>query len=192
MKSRQQRKPSYEPISQPKQYFDYLYCDLGGPYSTTRRGNRFYLGIRDGATRVCYTEPMRTKGQAFDTLQKFICRAKRQSGKIVKPLRTDFGGEFANRAFEEYTAKECIKWEPSAPYTPEQNGKAELVNYTLMSPVRSILSAMHLPKTLWDELIKTIAYLKNWSLAINGITPYMLSNLIRPDLSHLKVVGSRV
>ena len=134
---------------------------------------------------------MRTKGQAFDTLQKFICRAKRQSGKIVKPLRTDFGGEFANRAFEEYTAKECIKWEPSAPYTPEQNGKAELVNYTLMSPVRSILSAMHLPKTLWDELIKTVAYLKNRSPGINGITPYELGNHIRPDLSHLKVVGSR-
>ena len=191
MKGRQQRKPSYEPMSQPNEYLDYLHCDLGGPYPTTRRGNRFYLGIRDGATGACYAEPMRTKAQTFDTFQRFIRRAERQSGKKLKHLRTDFGGEFANQAFEEYTAKEGIQWEPSAPYTPEQNGKAERLNYTLMSSVRSILAAMHLPKTLWDELIKTVAYLKNRSPGINGITPYELGNHVRPNLSHLKVVGSR-
>ncbi len=60
-----------------------------------------------------------------------------------------------------------------------------------MSPVRSILSAMHLPKTLWDELIKTVTYLKNRSPGINGITTYELGNHIRADLSHLKVVGAR-
>ena len=178
-------------MSQPTEYLDYLHCNLGCTYPTTRRSNVFYFDIQDGSTGACYAEPMRTKGQAFDTFQKFIRRAERQSGKKLKHLRTDFGGEFANQAFEEYTAKEGIKWEPSAPYTPEQNGKAERLNYTLMSPVRSILSAMHLPKTLWDELIKTVAYLKNRSPGINGITPYELGNHIRPDLSHLKVVGSR-
>ena len=61
-----------------------------------------------------------------------------------------------------------------------------------MSSVRFILAAMHLPKTLWDKLIKTAAYLKNRSPGINGIIPYELGNYIRPDLSHLKVVGSRV
>ena len=167
-------------MSQPSEYLDYLHCDLGGPYPITQRGNRFYLGIRDGATGAYYAEPMRTKGQTFDTFQRFIHQAERQSGKKLKHLRTDFGGEFANKAFEEY-----------APYTPEQNGKAERLNYTLMSSVRSILAAMHLPKTLWDELIKTAAYLKNRSPCVNGITPYELGNHVRPDLSHLKVVGSR-
>ncbi len=148
MKGRQQKKPSYEPMSQTTEYLDYLHCDLGGPYPTTQRGNQFYLGIRDDATVACYAEPMRTKSQAFDTFQKFIRRAERQPWKKLKHLRTDFGREFANQAFEEYTAKESIKWEPSAPYTLEQNGKAERLNYTLMSPVRSILSAIHLSKTL--------------------------------------------
>ncbi len=81
MKSRQHRKPSYEPISQPTEYLDYLHCGLGSTYPTTRRGTLFYLGIRDGATESCYSEPMRTKDQAFDTFQKFIRRAERQSGK---------------------------------------------------------------------------------------------------------------
>ena len=190
MKKRQQRKSSYEPMLQPGEYLDYIHCDLGGSYPITRRGNRFYFGVRDGATGAYYAEPMRTKSQTFDIFQKFIRQAERQSGKKLKHLRTDFGGEFANKAFEEYTSKEGVKWEPSAPYTPEQNGKAERLNYTLISSVRSILADMHLPKTLWDELIKTVAYLKNRSPGINGITPYELGNHVRPDLSHLKVVSS--
>ena len=133
---------------------------------------------------------MRTKSQTFDIFQKFIRQAERQSGKKLKHLYTDFGGEFANQVFKEYTAKEGVKWEPSAPYTLKQNGIAKRLNYTLMSSVRSILSAMHLPKTLWDELIKTVAYLKNRSPGINGITLYELGNHIQPNLSHLKVIGS--
>lgn len=50
---------------------------------------------------------------------------------------------------------------------------------------------MHLAKTLWNELIQTAANLKNQSSSINGITPYELSNYVRPDLNYLKVVGSR-
>ena len=133
---------------------------------------------------------MRTKGQTFDIFLNFIRQAKRQSGKKLKHLHIDFGGEFANQTFEEYAAKEGVKWEPSALYSPEQNGKAECLNYILMSLVCSILAAMHLPKMLWDELIKTVAYLKNQSPDINGITPYELGNHIRSNASHLKVVGS--
>lgn len=68
IKGKQQRKPSYKPISQSKVYLDYLHCDLNGPYPTTRRGNRFSLGIQDGTT-------MKIKDQAFDIFQRFICQA---------------------------------------------------------------------------------------------------------------------
>ena len=62
---------------------------------------------------------MRTKEQTFDIFLKFICQAERQLRKKLKHLYTDFGGEFANQAFEEYVAREGVKWEPSAPYTSE-------------------------------------------------------------------------
>ena len=178
-------------MSQPTEYLDYLHCNLGGPYSTTQRGNQFYLSIQDGTTRACYAKSMRTKSQTFETFQKFICQVECQSEKKLKYLYTDFGGEFANQAFEKYTAKQGIKQEPSALYILEQNGKAKCLNYTLISLVHLILSAMHLPKTLQDELIKTISYLKNQSLDINGITLYKLGNHICPNLRQLKVVGSQ-
>ena len=131
---------------------------------------------------------MITKSQAFDIFQKFIRQSERQFGNKLKHWGTDFGGGFANKAFEEFIAKEGIKWEPSAPYIQEQNEKVERLNYTLISLVVSILAVMHLPKTLWDELIQTAAYFKNWSPDINGITFYELVNHACLDLSHLKVV----
>ncbi len=81
IKGRQQKKPSYEPMLQPNEYLDYIHSDLLGPYPTTRKVNGFYLDIRDGATGAYYAELMRTKSQTFDTFQKFICQAKRQSEK---------------------------------------------------------------------------------------------------------------
>lgn len=52
---------------------------------------------------------MRTKGQAFNIFQKFICQAKCQLKKKLKYLPTNFEGEFANQTFEKYIAKENIK-----------------------------------------------------------------------------------
>ena len=60
---------------------------------------------------------METKGQFFDIFQKFIHQAERQFGNRLKHLCTDFEEKFANKAFEKLTAKESIKWEPSALYT---------------------------------------------------------------------------
>lgn len=83
-------------------------------------------------------------------------------------------------------------WEPSTSYTPEQNGKAKHLIDTLIFFVCLILLAIYLPKIIWDELIKTVTYLKNSSPGINSITPYKFGYYIHPNLSNLKVVRSRV
>ena len=191
IKDSKQKKPSFEPISQPTIYPEYLHCDLGGLYLTTRKDNRYYPGIRDGAIGACYVKPIRTTGQVFDIFLKFIHQAECQSRKRLKHLHIDFKRKFANQAFEEYTSKEGVKCKPSALYTPDQNGKAERHNYTLMSLICSILFIKHLPKILWIELITTVLYIKNQSLRINDIIPYEIGNYTHPNLSHLKVLGSR-
>ena len=106
-------------------------------------GNQVYLGIWDTDIGTYYAEWMRIKSQALDTFSKFICQAECQSDKKLKHLRTDFGKKFANCIFEEYKSKEGVKLKMSAPYTPEQNEKAERLNYTLMSSIWTILAAIH-------------------------------------------------
>ena len=76
-------------------------------------------------------------------------------------MHINFGREFSNQVFEEYAAKENIKWESSALYTSMPNKKAKHLNYILMSLVHSILIAMYQSKIMWDKLTKTVIYFKN-------------------------------
>ena len=92
---------------------------------------------------------------------KFVTWAQNYSRNKLKRYHTDYGGEFDNELFKTWCEENGFQWEPSAPYSPEQNGKAERLNYTLMSSVPSILSTMKLPKSLWLEILKTVAYLQN-------------------------------
>lgn len=48
----------------------------------------------------------------------------------MKVLRSDNGRKFCNRQMDEYLESRGIKKENTAPYTPQQNGKAERDNRT--------------------------------------------------------------
>ena len=59
--------------------------------------------------KAYYAKSIRTKNQAFDIFQKFICQVKHQLGKKLKHLLTNFEKELTNKAFEEYTTKKGVK-----------------------------------------------------------------------------------
>ena len=63
-------------------------------------------------------------------------------------LRSDNGKEYCNASLQDYMKENGIKFEPSAPYTPEQNGKAERCNQTIIECARTMLLASDLPRSL--------------------------------------------
>ena len=58
---------------------------------------------------------------------------ERETRKRVKILRTDNGGEYTSKSFEEYQWCEGINHQVTAPYTSAQNGKAERLHRTLFN-----------------------------------------------------------
>ncbi|GBP45809.1 Retrovirus-related Pol polyprotein from transposon TNT 1-94 [Eumeta japonica] len=68
-------------------------------------------------------------------------------------LHTDNGREYVNKVFKEYLDKEGIVHELTAPYTPEQNGRAEREIRTIVESARSMLYARDLPLDLWAEAV---------------------------------------
>lgn len=54
--------------------------------------------------------------------------AEVQSGCTLHTLRTDRGGEFRSRTFEEFCADNGVQRHFSAPYSPQQNGVVERRN----------------------------------------------------------------
>ena len=82
----------------------------------------------------------------------------------------------------------------SPPYTPEQNGAAEIINRVLLNKVRALLINSNLPKSLWGEAILTATYLYNRtpSSSIRFKTPYELKYKELPNISNIRVFGSLV
>ena len=70
----------------------------------------------------------------------------------------------------DYLPKNGISHEVTAPYSPEQNGKANRVNRTIMGPVRAFLAQQKLPKSLQAKIANAVVYLRNESLIYQSTT----------------------
>ena len=111
-------------------------------------------------------------------------------GKQVKTIRTDGGGEYCSREFEDFLVKAGIIHQKTIPLTPEQNGLAERKNRTLVKSVRCMLSDSALPKKFWAEAVSTANYVLNRAPSTPiGSTPYEMLNGNKPNVGHLKVFG---
>jgi hypothetical protein len=76
--------------------------------------------------------------------------------------------------------------------TPEQNGRAEHLNRTLIERARALLIEHHLPKTVWSEAMMAASYLRNRTIGSTGErTPHELFFRAKPDVSHLRVFGCK-
>ena len=60
------------------------------------------------------------------------------TGKQIKVLRSDNGGEYIDKEFTGFCAREGIKREWTTPYNSEQNGVAERKNRTIVEAARAM------------------------------------------------------
>ena len=187
MKGRQQRRPSKTPMTKATGAIHRVHSDLMGPFPTTRRGERYLMIIKDDYSGAQWVYPLRTKNQAFASFKGFKTLLENQIKERIKFFRSDGGGEFNSTEFQLYLRENGIKWEPSAPHTPEQNGKVERNNNTIMSSTRSMLKEKRLPSALWGEVAKTAAYLRNRAPGIGDKTPYQMLNNARPRISRNRI-----
>ena len=110
----------------------------------------------------------------------------------ISELRCDNGGEFTSSDQKEYYKKKGIKLTTTIAYTPQQNGVAERLNWTLENMIRTMLIAAKLPESMWGEALLAATYLLNRS-PTNAIqekkTPAELWCGSKPDLKKLRVFG---
>lgn len=81
------------------------------------------------------------------------------------------------------------------PYTPQQNGKAERLNRTLLTKTRALLADTTgvLDKTYWADAVVHSNLLRNLSPASGkAAVPYTLLHGTEPDVSHLRQFGCKV
>ena len=109
----------------------------------------------------------------------------------IRSLRSDRGGEYMSNSFQDLLDSRGIKHQKVAPYSSEQNGKAERLNRTLVEKARCMLHESGAPMSLWAEAMLTACYLHNISPTRGqDCTPYELWHGVKPDLAGLRVFGA--
>ncbi|CAI7932454.1 unnamed protein product [Closterium sp. NIES-54] len=86
---------------------------------------------------------------------------ERESGKRVKAIRSDRGGEFLGVEFWSWLKRHGIKQQLTTAYTPQSNGVAERANRTIIEGGRTILVDSGLPLRLWPLAIRHATVIKN-------------------------------
>ena len=102
--------------------------------------------VIDDYSRKLWVRTLKTKDQVFNVLKEFHVSVERGTGKKLKCIRTDNGGEYCG-SFDAYCREHGIKHQKTPPKTPQLNGLAERMNRTLVERVRCLLSDAKLSKT---------------------------------------------
>ncbi|KMQ92933.1 integrase core domain protein [Lasius niger] len=173
---------------------EFIHSDVCGPMSETSPGGaRYFVTFIDDASGFRHVYFLKHKSDVFDRFKKFERLIANKFGQPMKVLRSDNGREYCNEKMAQYLSTRGIKFEPSVPHTPEQNGKSERGNRSIVECARTMLKAKDLPTSLWAEAVNTAVYLQNRVLSSKskeGKTPYEIWTGENPDLSHVKVFGS--
>ena len=143
-------------ISPPAQNFgDEIHTDLWGPSTiTTRQGRRYFVTFTDNVTRYTITYPLRSKDEALEAYKSFEAWATTQHHcKAIKVLRSDRGGEFLSKEFDQHLKESGMAGKLTTHNTPQLNGIAERLNRTLLERIRVFTHSSGLPKSLWGEAV---------------------------------------
>lgn len=178
---------------------DRLSCDVldaGTDAPAYADGFRYVSVVLDNHTGAAVVSLLKNKSDTSAHVQQAVAFFETQSkGQVkVKALRFDRGGEYSSTEFKAWCAQRGIVLEPTAPYSPQQDGKAERYNRTLVEKARVMLLAAGLdPRQYWRYAVVYANWLRNRSpYSPTGITPYEGLMGEKPDISKAHVFGGRV
>lgn len=72
-------------------------------------GAKYFVSFIDDYSRRCWVFPIKKKADVFPVFKVFKARIELDSGKKIKCLRTDNGGEYIGAEFDEFYNQEGIK-----------------------------------------------------------------------------------
>lgn len=96
-----------------------IYSDVCGPIQfESLGGNRSFVSFIDDLTRKVCIYLIKRRSGVIEVFKKFKCLVEKQSGKSLKVLRTNGGGEYVSDEFNSLYEREGIIHEVIPPYTP--------------------------------------------------------------------------
>ena len=158
-------------------------------------GAKYLVTFTDLYSRLVTAYPIKEKTEVLTRFEHFYAFVRTQTGKEIKAVRVDGGGEYTSNLFKLFCAEKGIRIEYTAPHSPAQNGISERLNRTLMDHVRAIMQDADLPPSMWPIAAEHFIWIKNRSPTTalkEDVTPYEKFFGRKPRIAHLEPWGTKV
>ena len=171
-----------------------LQGDICGPITPLSGPFQYFFVLVDALGKHVEVSLLSTRNLAFPKLLAMIIKIRAHHPEArIKTLRMDNAGEFRSKNFEDFCTATGIHLTYSVPYEHSQNGLAEAYIKKLQMVAWPLLLHAKLPATLWGHaILHTAALLRLRPTLLNPITSQQLLIGRTPDVSHLRIFGSRV
>jgi len=155
-------------------------------------GASYFVTFKDDFSGFVSIFFIKKKSEVFAYYRLFAALVKNHTGKDVLTFRSDGGGEHESNEFQDHLKEKGVRHETSCAYTPSQNGVSERTNRTVMEAARCMLHSSNAPLWLWGEAVMYAAYILNRVPSREKLkTPFELFYKTKPNVSNIKVFGSR-
>ena len=156
-------------------------------------GAKYFVTFLDEASGHITARAIKRKNDASTELIKYVAWIERQSGTRVKRITMDGADKTDYAQAVNKLSLEGVEFNPTAPYSPAENGRAERVNRTLNGTVRAMLSQAGLPEEFWAECLMTATQVRNClPKADKKKSPEEELTSRVPSVAHFRVFGSLV
>ena len=99
---------------------DLIHSDICGPMCTRSLSNvEYFITFIDDHSKKTWIYFLKTKDEVFSRFKEFKALVENLTGKRIKVLRSDNGGENIDKKFTGFYAREGIKREWTTPYNLE-------------------------------------------------------------------------
>jgi transposase InsO family protein len=149
--------------------------------------------VIDDFSRLTWVSFLREKSDAFEKFKEFKVLDENHTGRKLKSIPSDRGGEFMSIYFKELCDRHGIKREYTISGTPQQNRVVECQNRSVQQMERAMLIERDISQIFLGggcshdhSYSKQSAYKAN-----NDKTPYELWFGRPASIKHFKVFGSK-
>lgn len=172
-----------------------VHSDVCGPITPAAwDDSRYFVTFIDDYTHFAVVYPIKKKSEVFQKFREYEAMASAALGHSISKLTVDQGREYCSNDQRDWYVSKGIQVEPTAAYTPQQNGVSERFNRTIVEKVRAMLIEAQTPKNLWNEAVLAAVYLTNRSpttAVSDWKTPAEMWTGHKPDVSKLRVFGCK-
>lgn len=130
-----------------KKPLELIHIDLCGLIKLSSLGNsNYFLLFIDDFSRKIRVYFLMPKLEVFEVFKKFKATVEKESGRRIKAMRSNRGGEFTSKEFQEFCEANGICRPLTVPISPQQNSIVERKNRTILNIAWSMLKSKNLPK----------------------------------------------